>query len=94
MIFNSETYCCTVSLTQFGVESDLQITPENSADFRELKLPKILTIKCVREAPRRKTWIWCGRRDSNPHSCYRTATSTLRVYQFRHDRYVLGRFAI
>ena len=32
-------------------------------------------------------WIsWCGRRDSNPHSCYRTATSTLRVYQFRHDR--------
>ena len=33
---------------------------------------------------------WCGRRDSNPHSCYRTATSTLRVYQFRHDRKTSG----
>ena len=30
--------------------------------------------------------IWCGREDSNFHSFYRTATSTLRVYQFRHDR--------
>jgi hypothetical protein len=29
---------------------------------------------------------WCGREDSNFHPCYRTATSTLRVYQFRHDR--------
>ena len=29
---------------------------------------------------------WCGRRDSNSHECYLTATSTLRVYQFRHDR--------
>ena len=29
---------------------------------------------------------WCGRGDSNPHECYFTATSTLRVYQFRHDR--------
>ena len=29
---------------------------------------------------------WCGRGDSNPHECYLTATSTLRVYQFRHDR--------
>ena len=31
---------------------------------------------------------WCGRGDSNPHECYLTATSTLRVYQFRHDRVV------
>jgi hypothetical protein len=30
--------------------------------------------------------LWCGRGDSNPHECYFTATSTLRVYQFRHDR--------
>ena len=30
--------------------------------------------------------FWCGREDSNFHSFYRTATSTLRVYQFRHDR--------
>ncbi len=29
---------------------------------------------------------WCGRKDSNLHGCYPTATSTLRVYQFRHDR--------
>ena len=31
-------------------------------------------------------FFWCGREDSNFHSFYRTATSTLRVYQFRHDR--------
>gem|GEM_PF-3369496 len=24
--------------------------------------------------------LWCGRRDSNSHGCYPTATSTLRVY--------------
>ncbi len=29
---------------------------------------------------------WCGREDSNFHGCYPTATSTLRVYQFRHGR--------
>ncbi len=29
---------------------------------------------------------WCGREDSNLHGSYPTATSTLRVYQFRHDR--------
>jgi hypothetical protein len=33
---------------------------------------------------------WCGRGDSNPHECYFTATSTLRVYQFRHDRKSIG----
>ncbi len=31
---------------------------------------------------------WCGREDSNFHGFYPTATSTLRVYQFRHDRTV------
>ncbi len=30
--------------------------------------------------------LWCGREDSNFHGFYPTATSTLRVYQFRHDR--------
>ena len=30
--------------------------------------------------------LWCGREDSNFHGSYPTATSTLRVYQFRHDR--------
>ena len=30
--------------------------------------------------------IWCGREDSNFHGIAPTATSTLRVYQFRHDR--------
>ena len=29
---------------------------------------------------------WCGREDSNFHGVAPTATSTLRVYQFRHDR--------
>src|SRR5215469_2344538 len=29
---------------------------------------------------------WCGREDSNFHGVSPTATSTLRVYQFRHDR--------
>ena len=33
--------------------------------------------------------FWCGREDSNFHGSYPTATSTLRVYQFRHDRTVL-----
>ena len=34
--------------------------------------------------------FWCGREDSNFHGSYPTATSTLRVYQFRHDRTRLG----
>ena len=29
---------------------------------------------------------WCGREDSNFHGLSPTTTSTLRVYQFRHDR--------
>ena len=29
---------------------------------------------------------WCGQEDSNFHEISPTATSTLRVYQFRHDR--------
>ena len=29
---------------------------------------------------------WCGREDSNFHGVSPTSTSTLRVYQFRHDR--------
>jgi hypothetical protein len=29
---------------------------------------------------------WCGREDSNFHDVSTTATSRLRVYQFRHDR--------
>jgi hypothetical protein len=29
---------------------------------------------------------WCGREDSNFHPVSGTAPSTLRVYQFRHDR--------
>ena len=34
--------------------------------------------------------IWCGRENSNFHGSYPTATSTLRVYQFRHDRTIVG----
>ena len=36
--------------------------------------------------------IWCGREDSNFHGIAPTATSTLRVYQFRHDRKFLHIF--
>jgi len=32
--------------------------------------------------------LWCGREDSNFHGLSATTTSTLRVYQFRHDRTV------
>ena len=34
--------------------------------------------------------MWCGREDSNFHGLSATATSTLRVYQFRHDRTCVG----
>ena len=34
--------------------------------------------------------FWCGREDSNFHGISPTATSTLRVYQFRHDRLTDG----
>ena len=34
---------------------------------------------------------WCGREDSNFHGLSPTTTSTLRVYQFRHDRTSTGR---
>jgi hypothetical protein len=41
----------------------------------------------AKERPRRSNLgEWCGREDSNFHGSYPTATSTLRVYQFRHDR--------
>ena len=33
-------------------------------------------------------FLWCGREDSNFHGSYPTATSTLRVYQFRHIRMI------
>ena len=33
---------------------------------------------------------WCGREDSNFHALSGTATSRLRVYQFRHDRTLLA----
>ncbi len=35
---------------------------------------------------RRALARWCGREDSNFHGVSPTATSTLRVYRFRHDR--------
>ena len=40
--------------------------------------------------PPKKSFVfkgyWCGREDSNFHGLSATTTSTLRVYQFRHDR--------
>jgi hypothetical protein len=42
---------------------------------------------CGPSGPYRPLWtVWCGREDSNFHGLSATATSTLRVYQFRHDR--------
>ncbi len=42
---------------------------------------------CAKQAPScEKCRKWCGREDSNFHGFYPTATSTLRVYQFRHGR--------
>ena len=47
----------------------------------------------------RRVWFvkgqWCGREDSNFHGCYPTATSTLRVYQFRHGliKAIAGKFS-
>ena len=38
----------------------------------------------------KKNEQWCGREDLNLHGISPTATSTLRVYQFRHDR-ILGK---
>ena len=38
--------------------------------------PRMLRMRCD----------WCGRENSNFHGLSATATSTLRVYQFRHDR--------
>lgn len=30
--------------------------------------------------------LTCARGDLNPHGCYSTSTSNLRVYRFRHPR--------
>ena len=40
----------------------------------------------MRRGPAAWRCKWCGREDSNFHGLSATATSTLRVYQFRHDR--------
>ncbi|SVC56310.1 uncharacterized protein METZ01_LOCUS309164, partial [marine metagenome] len=40
-------------------------------------------------SPSKYSSLWCGREDSNFHGIAPTATSTLRVYQFRHDRTTL-----
>ena len=40
----------------------------------------------TRTRERRNRGKWCGREDSNFHGLAATTTSTLRVYQFRHDR--------
>ena len=45
-----------------------------------------IPIDKARMCTRRALRIWCGREDSNFHGVSPTATSTLRVYQFRHDR--------
>ena len=51
-----------------------------------LDLYSYISISC----PDNPEKIWCGREDSNFHPIAGTATSTLRVYQFRHDRTILA----
>ena len=46
----------------------------------------ILASAQTRRRTRRAKTVWCGREDSNFHGLSATATSRLRVYQFRHDR--------
>jgi hypothetical protein len=52
----------------------------NSSRFQYIELADKLSSE--------KVWLarWCGREDSNFHGLSPTTTSTLRVYQFRHDR--------
>jgi hypothetical protein len=44
------------------------------------------TTMCSRKMAGEPKTDWCGREDSNFHGLSPTTTSTLRVYQFRHDR--------
>jgi hypothetical protein len=56
--------------------------------FREQEKPdRALVARVLHEPSQSNGWKgWCGREDSNFHGVSPTATSTLRVYQFRHDR--------
>ena len=56
-------------------------------------LPAGLSRSQVRQPLACRLHVWCGREDSNFHGLSATATSTLRVYQFRHDRTYMGYWA-
>ena len=62
--------------------------PETGESARISGVITVRVQKCERPGcyPRPCRSVWCGREDSNFHGSYPTATSTLRVYQFRHDR--------
>ena len=61
------------AITITGPIKPLEIAANGVSDQQALMVPSL-----DRE--------WCGREDSNFHGLSPTTTSTLRVYQFRHDR--------
>lgn len=63
------------------------VKPCETAPFRRPSKPEGKNrLPCLTE--------WCGREDSNFHGLSATTTSTLRVYQFRHDRTSEGKPAV
>jgi hypothetical protein len=60
--------------------SGLRTVPAYSGKWHRAKVRQPLKISFVVKG------YWCGREDSNFHGLSPTTTSTLRVYQFRHDR--------
>ena len=58
---------------------------ETSCFYEALRLLCERPASRFRSGPEIRT-VWCGREDSNFHGLSATTTSTLRVYQFRHDR--------
>ena len=66
---------CGILVAKSSADGDLV---RWGANFRFRALQKIMTFEVLT--------VWCGREDSNFHGLSPTTTSTLRVYQFRHDR--------
>src|SRR5262249_31576221 len=78
---------CTVHATSSRLLR--RYAPRNDIGNGVIASPRVLAsrgprINSAKQSRRRLGW--CGREDSNFHGVSPTATSTLRVYQFRHDR--------
>src|SRR4051794_1527933 len=68
------------------LESDQQPTALIHQSEQYWGYDRSTTDKSMAAATCFRGFYWCGREDSNFHGVSPTATSTLRVYQFRHDR--------